>query len=248
MPILYCHGLPGSPAELAGLDLGDRRNIIALDRLSFGAATHEAAVLGAFDATAPSEPVTLVGFSLGAMSALQIAAQRRARVRNLILISPAAPLELGDFLPAMAGRPVFETAQRGGLALRALTAIQAALMLVQPQLLLETMFKGAPESDQRLARNPRFITAISDGLRQCFGPRQGAYRRELLAYVKPWAHALGAVACEVTIWQGDEDNWAPPAMATALSAALKQPARINTCEGLGHYSTLHAAITDIVNA
>ena len=96
--IYFCHGVPGGPedASLLGIE-----GVAAPDLFA-------AAPLAQFDAAtagAPDGSVHLVGFSIGAMVALRLAASRPDKVGKVTLISPAAPLNLGDFLPAMAGKP-----------------------------------------------------------------------------------------------------------------------------------------------
>jgi pimeloyl-ACP methyl ester carboxylesterase len=244
--ILYCHGLPGSPEELAVFDpSAAARHVHALDRLSQPHASYEARVLAAFDEATVDGPVTVAGFSLGAMSAARIAAKRAPMVRKLILISPAAPLQLGDFLPAMAGKPVFEAAQRGEALLRIFTALQASLVALAPNRILETMFSKSPEADKRLLVSPGFRDVVTSGLRNCLGPRQAAYRSELRAYVQPWAGVLDEIRCETEIWQGSDDDWTPPAMAQALKTRLGAHATLKPCVGLGHYSTLLAALAQL---
>ncbi|MDZ4692967.1 alpha/beta hydrolase [Terricaulis sp.] len=242
--VIYCHGLPGSPEELSAFGAWTpRQHVHGLDRLGHHNGPYEENVLLAFDAIGVDEPVTLVGFSLGAMSAVRIAAERGPLVRKLILISPAAPLQLGNFLPVMAGRPVFEAAQAGDLALRLFTASQASLVALAPKLAVKTMFRASTDAELDLLASPRFVEVVVRGLRTCLGPRQAAYRGELHAYVRPWAHVLDDIRCETEIWSGSLDDWAPPAMSEALKERLGDRASLNVCPGLGHYSTLRTALS-----
>jgi len=242
--IIYCHGLPGSPEELSAFEASTPlQHVYALDRLGDDEGSYEQSVLSAFDGMGVDEPVTVAGFSLGAMSAVHIAARRGFLVRKLILISPAAPLQLGNFLPDMAGRPVFEAAQAGDWALRLFTASQASLVALAPNLAIRTMFRASPDAELRLLALPRFVDVVARGLRVCLGLRQAAYRRELHAYVRPWAHVLDDVRCETEIWSGSNDDWAPPAMGEAIAERLGDFASLNVCPGLGHYSTLRTALS-----
>lgn len=245
MDMIYCHGLPGSPTELQPLAPAARLNgVTSLDRLAWPSASYAEGVLAAFDAIDTPAPVDVAGFSLGAMAALHIAAHRPTRVRELILISPAAPLELGDFLPAMAGRPVFDAARRGEFALRLLSAAQGALASLAPRFMLNTMFASSTAAEQRLLQGRDFRAMVIGGLRDCLGPRQRAYRAELAAYVQPWAHILDLVSCPSEIWQGDEDAWTPPIMAEALQARLGPQASLRMLKGLGHYTTLKTVLAE----
>jgi pimeloyl-ACP methyl ester carboxylesterase len=243
MDFVYCHGLPGAPTELHALApaehlLGAR----CLDRLTKHPTTYADRVCSSFDELSISEPIDVVGFSLGAMAATHIAAYRPAMVRKLVLISPSAPLELGDFLPAMAGRPVFEAARRGARSLRLLSSIQSIMASLAPDLMLKTMFATSNAAERDLLANPAFAAMVVEALKQCLGAQQAAYRAELDTYVRPWAHVLDAVKCQTEIWQGDQDTWTPPDMARALTTRLQPRATLNTLEGLGHYTTLQAAL------
>ncbi|MCX7359472.1 MAG: alpha/beta hydrolase [Alphaproteobacteria bacterium] len=242
--VIYCHGLPGSPEELSAFETSPPLlHVHALDRLGDSTGSYEESVLSAFDGMGVDQPVTVAGFSLGAMSAAYIAARRGLLVSKLILISPAAPLQLGNFLPAMAGRPVFEAAQAGDWALRIFTASQASLVALAPKVAIKTMFRASPDTELALLASSRFFDVVECGLRASLGPGQAAYRRELRAYVRPWAHVLDEVRCKTEIWSGSKDDWAPPAMAEALRGRLGDLATLNVCSGLGHYSTLRIALS-----
>lgn len=239
---VYCHGLPGLPEELSLFGfLPPEAEICGLDRLGAPGRSYGESLLAAFDALELGEPVAVAGFSLGAMSALKLAARRPLLVRSLLLISPAAPLELGDFLPLMAGRPVFEAARRGPVSLGVLGAFQATLLSVAPQTLVRTMFRQSCEAERQLLSSRRFAETVTLGLRSCLGAHRAAYQRELTAYVRPWADVLDDIRCEVEIVQGGEDNWTPPAMAEALRQRLGNRASLAAMASLGHYSTLQAA-------
>ena len=238
--IVYCHGLPGDPDELTAFGRPPPPNVFALDRLTQRGAAYEERVWAAFDAMDVPEAVTVAGFSLGAMAAIHIAARRPERVRKLILISPAAPLQWGDFLPAMAGRPVFEAAQRGGASLRLLSTAQWIASWLAPSATAGLLFRSSTGAEKSLSAAPRFRQAVMHGVRYCTGPAYPAYRDELRAFVQPWESVVDAVQCPVEIWHGDADTWAPLAKAQALRARLGGRASLNVCEGLGHYSTLDA--------
>ncbi len=243
MDFVYCHGLPGAPTELRALTPTTQlRGARLLDRLTQQPAAYADRVCSGFDALNTSEPIDVVGFSLGAMAATHIAAYRPTMVRTLVLISPAAPLELGDFLPTMAGRPVFEAAGRGALSLGLLSSIQSIMASLAPDLMLKTMFATSHAAERDLLANPAFAAMALEALKRCLGAQQAAYRAELETYVRPWAHVLDAVKCQTEIWQGDEDTWTPPDMARALATRLQPRATLNFLEGLGHYTTLQAAL------
>lgn len=243
--IVYCHGLPGSPAELQALGTPLPHRLVALDRLGRREETYESRALSAFDALGFQGEANLIGFSLGAMAAIHIAARRPAQMRKLVLISPAAPLQHGDFLPGMAGRPVFEAAMRGGASLRLISSAQWMTSWLAPSAMVGLMFRTGPGAERRLAELPNFRDEIARGIRLCTGRAYAAYRDELRAFVCPWQSVVDEVACPVEIWHGDADNWAPLAMAQALRARLGGRASLTVREGLGHYSTLAEAVRQL---
>lgn len=250
--IIYCHGLPGSAAELRlfGAQARDEAPAHCLDRLAAGdgLADWHARLLLAFDvamARADRPTVRLAAFSLGAMSALHVAAKRPDAIEGLDLISPAAPLELGDFLPRMAGRAVFEAAAANSGALRRLGRAQSLLTTVMPGLLMKVMFGGAGPSEQALLADADFRAMVRDGLTKSLGPCRRAYEDELRAYVRPWSEVLSGVRCPVRLWHGDEDRWAPLDMAHALAQALPT-AQVVVLPGLGHFGALKRALPEIL--
>ena len=115
--IVYFHGQPGSPDELTlvsavglppGLFAPDR----AVDRPDLPLGPWLDHLTATVLARYPAGPIRLVGFSLGAFMAIEVALRIADREVRLDLVSPAAPLGLGDFLPDMAGGPVFGLAAR----------------------------------------------------------------------------------------------------------------------------------------
>ena len=166
-PLVYFfHGLPGSPrdAELLHRTVTDKYHIVAPDYLASHSGIDFNGILQAFDTALMSRdnnPVKLVGFSLGAMVAIHLAAARPEKMANLTLISPAAPLNLGNFLPHMAGRPVFNLAQKSPSTLAAMTYFQAILSRRVPNFLIKQLFQkpGAPE--QQLLADPGFQNIIA---------------------------------------------------------------------------------------
>lgn len=244
----YFHGLPGTPDEFD--DFAPERlrtQTIRVDRLSAPGQTYEQSLLSAFDdATREVKgQLVLVGFSLGAMAALLVASRRPDRTARVWLASPAAPLELGEFLPSMAGRLVFEAARRGTWALQALSIGQSAFLALDWPGLRRQMLQGVSPAERSLMETPKASSALRSGLRHCLGPRRQTYHRELQAFVKPWSDVISTVTKPVEIWQGANDTWTPPAMAQALHARLGPRATLQTCEGLGHYSTLSAMLSSV---
>jgi len=191
------------------------------------------------------EKIHVVGFSLGAMTAIKLAAQFPQHITNLTLIAPAAPLELGDFLPEMAGRQVFKIASKGSTSLSILTSIQKMVTALAPNLMVKALFAGSPQADQALLSDTDFRKSLISGLHSSFGPNRHAYRTAVLEYVRPWAHHTKDITCPVKIYHGSADNWAPVEMAYALKNAIKSNVDVVVFDNLGHYSTLHKVMPRI---
>lgn len=217
---VYFHGIPGAHREIA------LAGVIPTDlapETEAGPGRH------------------LVGFSLGAHRALKAAASTGAA--RLDLIAPGAPLDLGDFLPRMAGRPVFEAARRGRLA--RFTAMQRMMLRLSPALTLRVVFAGSVPADLRLIRPGPSRDILVETLRDSLLGDPAGYRAAVEAYVQPWAETLPDVTCAVRIWHGRADKWAPFDMAEALRDALPG-AELVPLPGLGHFSALVEALPRIL--
>lgn len=246
-PTLYFHGLPGSAAELGSFGpqvarKADRFFVVARTQALLEGSPEDyfarfsAQIIRQF----PDGPLVLVGFSLGAAAALRVAPHLGARVQRIDLVSPAAPLALGDFLGGMAGAPVFRAALAGRGAFALLTFVQAQAARLAPQKMAAALMGKARGADRELADNPAFIAALATSLRHSLLAERAAYRQEILLYVADWSAELSRVTQPVTILQGSEDDWTPPAMAHALAASLPARPAVEFRPGLSHYSTLRA--------
>lgn len=192
-----------------------------------------------------SPNITVVGFSIGAFRAIELAAQLGSTVAELHLISPAAPLQLGDFTPRMAGGPLFKLAARWPMLFSALASIEGLIARHAPGFLFNRLFATAQSGDAALVRDQAFHSAMIAALRNGLGRSPRAFAEEVLAYVGDWRSTLGKVPQPVTIWQGLDDNWTPSDMSAALAAALPNVVRIERIAGASHYSTLAQALKSI---
>lgn len=242
---LYFHGLPGSAAELTafGPDIWEAaRQMVVVARGNALAAGPGDAYFERLAAQIrrdyPDQPLVLVGFSLGAAAALRVAPHLGERVERIDLVSPAAPLQLGDFLAGMAGAPVFRAALAGSLAFAGLTILQAQVARFAPGKMAAALMAKAQGQDRALAADPRFIAALAQSLRNSLLEQRAAYSAEIRAYVADWRSDLARVRQPVAIWQGGEDDWTPPAMAEAIAAALPDSPQVTMIAGLSHFSTL----------
>jgi len=238
---IYFHGCPGAASELALFGEVGPPGWTVADRtiLEGGSQEDYLRQLSAQVGTvAQGQPVRLVGFSLGAYVALEVASRLPGLPLTLDLVSAAAPLQLGDFLPHMAGEPVFATAIRSPAAFDALTAVQGAVASVMPALLMRGIFADVRGDDVGVIADTHFRKGMQQVLRAGLGPGRAAYRRDVKAYVADWSPVLDKVPHPVTLWHGTADNWTPPEMAYALAARLPQVAALNWVPSSSHFSTL----------
>lgn len=248
MVTFYLHGAPGCPAELrafapSGLQAVARNRFIDRPELPFDRYINH--LSDAIRAEAGRSDIRLIGFSLGARVALEIARRLDNAVASVELVSPAGPLEFGNFLPKMRGRAVFRVASRGPVLLAGLTRLQAAAFRAAPTRVLDLLTAGSAGEDASLCSESGFTSTLLEGLHHSLGSGSQGYRRELLAYVQPWGAVLREVNAPVRVWQGSLDDWTPPDMAQALHAALPNALPVRLLDGMSHYSTLRSALTVI---
>lgn len=235
----YFHGLPGGPGEWRHFAPPSLQSAAFVPDRNWGT---DAAQLAD---QLQGEGWTLIGFSLGAPIALQVAAELGMRVETVHLISPAGPLQLGDFIPAMAGGPLFRMAAERPRLFAAVARLEGVLARLAPRWLHGRLMSGAAGADRSVAADPAFISAMSGVLRDGLGRSADGFIAEVTAYVGNWCAVLDRVTAPVTIWQGDADTWTPPAMARALQAALPGQPVLHLIPGASHYSTLREALARI---
>jgi pimeloyl-ACP methyl ester carboxylesterase len=244
-PIVYFHGLPGGSTELEAFGdatIGLKTKCFVPNRQSM---RKEISLDQSFDMLASAITtrfstfsVRFVGFSIGAYVALEVANRMGPKVTKIDLVSAAAPLSLGDFLPDMAGKRVFQSARYAPPLLAAITSVQSLALRVAPNKLFNTLFASAQGMDRDLAAQPHFRAKIIEALKQSLLSDASNYRRELTGYVQDWSAILPLVEQPVELWHGKLDNWAPPAMAEVLANMLPNVTSLHRLDGQSHYSTL----------
>lgn len=250
--VIYFHGSPGAPEECAIFDSCGKEHgltFISFDRFSIHASVPDAVYYQLLAKEilkiSAGKKVDIVGFSIGAFIALQTSRYMAGEVRNLHLVSAAAPLEAGDFLNAMAGKQVFILARLSPILFALLSYWQSLLSFISPKALFHLLFASASGGDKTLAKNAEFQSSISKVLTTCFTGRVSGYIRDIRAYVQPWNTSLAEISANTHIWHGAEDNWSPKLMAEYLSTAIPGNTSIKIFNGLSHYSCLYQAAPEI---
>jgi pimeloyl-ACP methyl ester carboxylesterase len=244
--VIYFHGAPSSPDECEIFErdaTAHQLTFICFDRFAVDSSLTGAAYYQFLAAEilkkAAGKQVDVVGFSIGAFVALQTCRYLGENVRNLHLISAAAPLEAGDFLATMAGKRVFQLAKIAPVLFLLLSYWQGLLALFFPKALFQLLFASSTGKDKALTANREFQSSLTAMLKSCFVGRISGYVRDMKAYVSPWSASLADMTVHTHIWHGAEDNWSPKAMASYLASAIPQCVQIEIVAELSHYSCLY---------
>ena len=250
---VYFHGAPGGPQEALRFDDAARQAGVRLalaDRVRIAPGetgeAYWAALAGAVDHLAAEGPVSLVGFSIGAFAALQVAGRIRTPPCSVDLVSAAGPLESGDFLDAMAGAPVFRLARVPRGVFAAVVAAQGALVRLIPDTVVRTLFQGVTGAEAALAGDRAFRAEVAGLLALSYGADRDGFVRDLQLYVQPWAGSLAQLRGPARLWHGSADTWTPPAMAERLVQLLPQGSGLAGVAGQGHFSTLFETMPGIL--
>lgn len=160
-------------------------------------------------------------------------------VRQLHLVSPAAPLEGGAFLKDMAGKTVFQLASASPRLFNLLSRWQGVLVRHWPDVLIRMLFATAQAGDQHLVADKAFRQMVTHALTDCFDDNVAGYVRDVRAYVSPWAHTLKDIhtPTHYVAWRGRQ-------LVTYGDEHLSGQADT----GLSHYSCLLGALENIVNS
>jgi pimeloyl-ACP methyl ester carboxylesterase len=243
---IYFHGVPGAPSELGVFDAPARAcglKLLCWDRFALNEAltgpAYVAALAEAVRAIAGSHRVNLIGFSIGACVALHTCRLLGAQVGQLHLVSAAAPLQSGHFLPRMAGRAVFQAAMASTTRFKALTLGQGALARWAPGVMRSALFRSATGVERVLASDSAFRSSMDGLLRSSLLEGRAGYVRDILAYVQDWSAIPAQVRADTTLWHGSLDNWAPPDMAIHLQGSMQTCRQLHLWDGLAHFSCLY---------
>lgn len=248
---MYFHGAPGAIEECAVFDRYARENnlrIVCLDRFSIqhttDAESYYEQLVNHIKVFAGEKSFDIVGFSIGTHVALEVSALLQQKIRNIHLISSAAPLNKGDFIDHMAGGLVFKLAMDRPLVFRFLTYWQKVMAVLAAKMLVRMLFSSAAGKDRELIKAPDFNHHITAVLKHCFKNGCEGYLRDINFYVN-WTGDIDTQNSSVQLWHGTDDNWSPFSMAKYLRTAMHDNVHLEVMKGLSHYSCLYAAAPKI---
>lgn len=243
--VVYFHGAPGSPDECSMFERYAKENglnILCYDRftteLSLQGKAYYQNLADIIKDKSNSDQVDIIGFSIGCHAALETSILLGDQVRNLHLISAAAPLDEGDFLDGMAGGMVFSLAMKYPAIFTLLSYWQTLLAKLAPKLLFKMLFASAAGKDKEVTQSREFEKYITAILKSCFNTSVKGYIREINQYVGPWNVCINKCKADTYIWHGASDNWSPVSMANYLSETIPGCKNIEIMKGLSHYSCL----------
>jgi len=250
--VIYFHGAPGSPVEASVFDEYAKKHglhIICYDRFSIDSSLQNKAyykyLADLIIDKVNGGQVDIIGFSIGCHTAIETSLYLGGTVRQLHLISGAAPLDSANFLESMAGKMVFSIAMKQPTVFSLLTHWQAFLAKVAPKILFKMIFASAKGEDKSLSKTTDFKDYITPILQHCFSSNAKGYIREIKQYVVPWKKSIKECGANTYIWHGTSDNWSPVGMAKYLDENIPTSSSLELIKGLSHYTCFYAAVPKI---
>jgi len=250
--VIYFHGAPGSPEESSIFDKhaqNHKLNIICYDRFSIDSSLQNKEyykyLANVIIGKANGGQVDIIGFSIGCHAAIETSVYLEGTVRELHLISSAAPLDAADFLSGMAGEMIFSIAIKHTTIFTLLSYWQTFLAKIAPSALFKMLFSSAMGEDKSLSKTTEFKAYITPILIHCFNTNVKGYIREIKQYVTPWRESVFKCSASTYIWHGTSDNWSPVSMAQYLNDNMPAASKLELMTGLSHYTSLYSAAPKI---
>lgn len=261
LPLVYCHGFPGSrlEAELAA-PLTERLGVrlIAPDRPGFGLSSplpgrrfgDWPADLAQLLAALQIDRFSLLGVSGGAPYALA-AATLLPRVARVGLVCGLGPLD-ADSLRSMSplGRCGLRVARHAPWLARGGYQLLAQSICRHSARFLGWMTAGVPQVDRKVLARPEVREAILNSFRESVRQGGAAGAEELLLYARPWEILPSDCQVPVQLWHGELDTTVPVAFGRRLAADLPH-CQAHFLPDEGHYSLplgqLEPILRDLLN-
>lgn len=261
MPVVLCHGFPGSRLDALLAGESARRcgvRLICADRPGYGLSGFKTGrrianfgddLMELADALGLGR-FLLLGVSGGGPYALGCACRHPERIRRLALVCALGHLGEGRALAAMRwpGRLSFTLARRSpALAELFFRRVLGPLIGANPALALHLLSVGAPESDRQVLARPEVRSVLKASASEAF--RQGARGPafDLGLYASPWGFDPASLGMPLDIWHGEADAVVPCLHSRLLAEALPG-AGLRLLAGEGHFSLPVRHMDDIFRA
>jgi pimeloyl-ACP methyl ester carboxylesterase len=258
VPVIYCHGFPGSRLEAAIADhVASSRGarLIAADRPGFGTSDYcpGRTIPGWADDVRDLanhlelDEFSMLGVSGGAPYALACASRLPRRIRSTAIVSGLGPPEsVNDTPPASTSGLGLRLTARLPWAASFLAWALGVMARHASPLLLATLSAKASQLDQRTLNDAEFRSILAASMREAFrnGSRGAAADLRLLS--ASWGFDLDRLRVPVRIWHGEQDRVVPMAMGRYLERALPT-CQATYLEEHGHYSLIHDCADQILS-
>ncbi|MEC3917234.1 alpha/beta fold hydrolase [Nocardia sp. CDC160] len=249
MPVLYCHGVPGTHLEgeafdEAGAAAGVR--VVAVDRPGMAESSLPAGerVADWVDTVVELadrlgfERFGVIGVSGGGPYALAIAARLPERVTGVAVVSAPAPA--GEQADAAELDPVARKRRRGLNVLRRIPflvhpmAMEMSMVIRRQRGVAGLVAQMASVDRERVEGDAELTAKLEENLRRSFEQGSRGFATDIrLVFTRDWGFALTDVTVPVQVWHGDADGNVPADDAHRLAAALPH-GRLHIVPGAGH--------------
>jgi pimeloyl-ACP methyl ester carboxylesterase len=258
VPVIFCHGFPGTRLEARHLDLPAMARgvrLIAPDRPGIGRSTQReySSVVDwvgdglAFAEAAGLDRFGVLGVSGGGPYALALAWAAPNRVSRVATVCSPSPID-AEVMRSL--RPLDRAAVRlGRRSPRALRLVVRRLMNAQQAQSGKSRAwaeRGLAGVDVACIATDKVTASL--GANQAEATLQGSagLEREGVLYTRAWGFPLAAVEVHVDVWHGAQDMLTPVVMAHHLAAHLPDVTE-RVLDTEGHFSLLHAASDQILS-
>ena len=247
LPLLYCHGTPGSRLE-AGLAHPTAAacglRLIAFDRPGYGLSTavpgrtlqQVAADLARLCDHLGLQRLLLLGVSGGGPFACAAASVLGTRVAALGLVCPVGPLA-----PDPPGRlPLFPWRLLGawkgrwpppGLVLAPLRQLER----LAPRTLLALGARGLCAKDRATLQQTAVSAQLLESMAEGLAPGYQGLADDLRTFACPWQLDLESIRAPTLLWHGRRDRVVPASLSVPLARALPH-CQARFLAGEGHFS------------
>jgi pimeloyl-ACP methyl ester carboxylesterase len=260
LPVIYCHGFPGSRLEASLADEPARRigiRLLAPDRPGFGRSDF---LPGRRFSDWPRDVVDLadqlklnrfdvLGVSGGAPYALACGQALGPRVRHIGLVCGLGELtsskdtEGMNAAAAAAIRFQIGWPRFGHWTYR---HIIGRVLRSHPERIFRILLGHAPPADREVLSDPAVRNRLIRSFAEAFDQGTAGPAHEICLITQPWDIDLNSVRQPVTLWHGEDDRTVPVAMGRRHESHLPHISAY-LLENEGHFSIIIRYLKDILS-